>query len=130
MRCSLSDTKRNCRPPITQSPSHCQPPVAQGTRPFAPRGDLADIPLYNGLLIRLNFGQRQIQHAMVIASPHLISFHMGGQRNLGLSGEEALSLTQVGFQLGISRERVRQLELQALKLLRQKHQDLGVFVTG
>jgi RNA polymerase nonessential primary-like sigma factor len=48
----------------------------------------------------------------------------------GLLGEKALSCTQVGYQLGISRERVRQVEKQALNLLRQKHQGLKVFVAS
>jgi RNA polymerase nonessential primary-like sigma factor len=48
----------------------------------------------------------------------------------GLLSERALSLSQIGHQMGISRERVRQIEYQALKLLRRKHRDLSLFIVG
>ena len=40
------------------------------------------------------------------------------EMRFGLTGEEPLSLAEVGQRMGISRERARQLEAQALKRLR------------
>lgn len=48
----------------------------------------------------------------------------------GLQNETALSLSQVGKRLGMSRERVRQLQNMALKHLRRNHSDLSVYVAG
>lgn len=48
----------------------------------------------------------------------------------GLSKEESLSLAQISHRIGVSRERVRQIERQALHLLRKKHQHLKDWVRG
>ena len=44
----------------------------------------------------------------------------------GLSGEEPATLGQIGEQLGLSRERVRQLESAALARLRERARDEGL----
>jgi RNA polymerase primary sigma factor len=47
----------------------------------------------------------------------------------GLDGTEPLTLEQAGVQLGITRERVRQLETRALKELRVQAPGLELFLT-
>ena len=40
--------------------------------------------------------------------------------HFGLAGNKQLTLTEIGQRMGISRERVRQIEKQALNFLKQK----------
>lgn len=49
------------------------------------------------------------------------------EARFGLAGRQAMSLAQIGKQLGVSRERVRQIERRALDLLRESEiaQELG-----
>jgi len=41
------------------------------------------------------------------------------ERRFGLHGREALTLEQIGVELGVTRERVRQIQIEAIKRLRQ-----------
>ncbi len=47
------------------------------------------------------------------------------RRRFGLQGQERATLEQVGRELGVTRERVRQIELDALKCLRRTLESLG-----
>ncbi|OUC14087.1 MAG: RNA polymerase subunit sigma [Alkalinema sp. CACIAM 70d] len=48
----------------------------------------------------------------------------------GLDGNEALSLSEAGRRLGISRERVRQIQQKAYKLLRQQHSEIRHYLAS
>jgi RNA polymerase nonessential primary-like sigma factor len=48
----------------------------------------------------------------------------------GLDGGKPLSLTEVGSQLGMSRERVRQLQQRAYNLIRQRNADMRKHVAS
>jgi RNA polymerase nonessential primary-like sigma factor len=41
------------------------------------------------------------------------------ERRFGLDGNESATLEQVGVEIGITRERVRQIQLEALRRLRE-----------
>lgn len=47
----------------------------------------------------------------------------------GLRGEEPLSLTEIGNRLSLSRERIRQIEMKAIKQLRQKFSESSEAIT-
>jgi RNA polymerase primary sigma factor len=48
------------------------------------------------------------------------------EHRFGLAGDEPLTLQQIGERLGLSRERVRQLETRALERLRERVEPLGL----
>ena len=50
------------------------------------------------------------------------------ERRFGLAGEHPQTLEQIGKELGITRERVRQLETRALKELRRSAPELGYYL--
>jgi len=47
------------------------------------------------------------------------------ERRFGLNGYDAMTLDQTGLEIGLTRERVRQLQAEALKLLRQEIEKQG-----
>ncbi len=47
-------------------------------------------------------------------------------RRFGLLGHEAATLEQVGSEVGLTRERVRQIQVEALKALRQIMEEMGI----
>jgi len=48
------------------------------------------------------------------------------ERRFGLSGQEVVTLEQLAAQLGLTRERVRQIQLEALSALRRLLRRLGL----
>lgn len=60
--------------------------------------------------------QRSLLHAAVSALPHRLRRVM--RRHYGLSGERPASFSEIGRELHVSRERIRQLHNQGLALLR------------
>ena len=46
----------------------------------------------------------------------------------GLDGRPPLTLEEVGAEIGVTRERVRQLEARALRELRARAPELGLFI--
>lgn len=48
------------------------------------------------------------------------------ERRFGLNGHDQLTLDQTGVEIGLTRERVRQLQAEALKLLRSQIESMGI----
>ncbi len=69
----------------------------------------------------------ELQHALDRLEPRLREIL---ERRFGLAGRNPQTLEQIGKELGITRERVRQLETRALKELRQTAPELGFYLVS
>ena len=49
------------------------------------------------------------------------------ERRFGLHGQRRLTLEQIGREIGVTRERVRQIQLDALRNLRSMMESHGIF---
>ena len=78
----------------------------------------------NPTVIRFRAELAQALHVLAPRMRHVLS------RRFGLDGEAPQTLEQVGADLGITRERVRQLESRALRELRSVAPGLQLYLRG
>jgi RNA polymerase primary sigma factor len=111
---------------LMEDPVSLETPVGDGESSY---GDLiedenADRP---DLVTALNHRSAEVTRALEALNPRMREVLA---LRFGLDGKHPLTLEEVGTRLGITRERVRQLEARALRELRSVAPDLQLYLRG